>query len=571
MQRSIRRAAGLLCLLLALPAATFAEGTTFAQVRGNDWVRLRNGPGEEYDCVATMPGGTDVRVLEEADGWALIESRRGVTYIKSSQIEKREEKPEAAEAIPAKEASKVCVQDFKAPAMIRGKAGVRLGGTILADGPILEVEAEVYDERLLYVERIVRLRYDAGQGVQKVDLASLYIPFSELTPGEKTLTIYARHAGGREAVAEAPFTVLGQAAEPTHITAWCEVETAQGNVEALLDDRPRTVWTPLNETDAVTVRLPEGVTAGGISVEWMAPTGGARLTCRDAEGNVLEELSADGRYVNEWFDLDERTREVTLQSGDGTPVSELRVYEKGRVPSMVQRWQPLAEKVDLMVFSAHQDDELIFFGGTIPFYADAGKEVAVVYMADCGRTRYAEALSGLWASGLKKHPLFLGLTDKRAKTFQIAQELWDGEQALQKTVEVLRRYRPEVVVTHDVKGEYGHNQHKYTQSLVSRAVELAADPEAYPESARQYGAYQVKKLYIHLLKEGEVVMDWTKPLASQGGRSAIEMATIGYDKHVSQQGYYSMGTGNRYDNRAYGLRMSTVGPDVRKDDFFENL
>ena len=88
---------------------------------------------------------------------------------------------------------------------------------------------------------------------------------------------------------------------------------------------------------------------------------------------------------------------------------------------------------------------------------------------------------------------------------------------------------------------------------------------------RQYGAYQVKKLYIHLLKEGEVVMDWTKPLASQGGRSAIEMATIGYDKHVSQQGYYSMGTGNRYDNRAYGLRMSTVGPDVRKDDFFENL
>lgn len=57
-------------------------------------------------------------------------------------------------------------------------------------------------------------------------------------------------------MAEAPFTVLGQAAEPTHITAWCEVETAQGNVEALLDDRPRTVWTPLNETDAVTVRLP---------------------------------------------------------------------------------------------------------------------------------------------------------------------------------------------------------------------------------------------------------------------------------------------------------------------------
>ncbi len=571
MQRSIGRAAGLLCLLLAFPAAAFGEGTTFAQVRGNGWVRLRNGPGEAYDCVATMPGGTDVQVLEEADGWALIESRRGVTYIKSGQLEKREERSAEPETLPAKAAREVWVEDFKVPAMIRGKAGVRLGGTLRADGPILEVEAQVYDERLLYVERIARLRCDAGQDAQKVDLASLYIPFGELTPGEKTLTIYVRHAGGRQAVAEAPFTVLGEAAEPTHITAWCEVTLAQGNVEALLDDRPRTAWTPLNEEDEITVRLPDGVTAEGVSIAWMAPTDGARLTCRDAQGNVLEVLSAEGRFVNEWFDLDARTREMTLQSADGTPVSGLRVYEKGRIPSAVQRWQPLAEKVDLMVFSAHQDDELIFFGGTIPFYADAGKEVAVVYMADCGRTRYGEALAGLWACGLKKHPLFLGLTDKRAKTFQIAQELWDGEQALEKTVEVLRRYRPEVVVTHDVKGEYGHNQHKYTQSLVSRAVELAADPEAYPDSARLYGAHQVKKLYIHLLKEGEVVMDWSKPLASQGGRSAIELATIGYDKHVSQQGYYSMGTGKRYDNRAYGLGMSTVGPDVRKDDFFENL
>ena len=29
--------------------------------------------------------------------------------------------------------------------------------------------------------------------------------------------------------------------------------------------------------------------------------------------------------------------------------------------------------------------------------------------------------------------------------------------------------------------------------------------------------------------------------------------------------------GNRYDNRKFGLYFTTVGPDVKKNDFFENI
>ena len=561
-----RMALGLLCLLLFAPAGASAQAR--GTVKGEGWVRLRNGPGEQYDCVATVPGGSKVEVLEETDAWSLVESRSGVAFVKSAQLKVQAEE---TAALPQGADADVRIDGFGAPAMIRGKAGKRLAGTLCASEPILALEAEIYDERLLYVERIARLRFTAQQDVRTVALSSLHIPFTELRGGEKTLTLYVVTAGGRVQAAQTPFTVLGEALEPTHITGLCRVSAPGGRVDAMLDERASSCWTPEDAQEAVTVELPEAFQAGGMLVSWGRPTDGGRLVCLDADGNVLDRLNADAVYVNEWFDLDARTRRVQLYSVDNAPISQLRVYAKGRIPSAVQRWEPLAPKVDLMLFSAHQDDELLFFGGTIPYYADAGKEVAVVYMADCGRTRYAESLSGLWACGLRKHPLFLGLTDKRAKTFEVAKELWDAEGAIEKAVEVIRRYRPEVIVTHDIKGEYGHNQHKYTQSVVERATALAADPQQYPESAKAYGAWQVKKLYLHLLQDGEIRMDWTRPLPSQGGRTAIEMATIGYDKHISQQGYYSMNTGERYDNRAFGLRYSAVGMDAAKDDFFENL
>jgi hypothetical protein len=54
--------------------------------------------------------------------------------------------------------------------------------------------------------------------------------------------------------------------------------------------------------------------------------------------------------------------------------------------------------------------------------------------------------------------------------------------------------------------------------------------------------------------------------------TAIMLAKEAYDKHRSQQGAFTMeNDGNRYDNRKFGLYFTTVGPDVKKNDFFENI
>ena len=69
-------------------------------------------------------------------------------------------------------------------------------------------------------------------------------------------------------------------------------------------------------------------------------------------------------------------------------INELFIFSEGDLPDWVQRWEPTPEKADMLVLSAHPDDELIFFGGTIPVYdTQLGHNVVVAYMSYSNTTR----------------------------------------------------------------------------------------------------------------------------------------------------------------------------------------
>ncbi len=59
-------------------------------------------------------------------------------------------------------------------------------------------------------------------------------------------------------------------------------------------------------------------------------------------------------------------------------MSELFVLGQGNVPKYVQRWQMPDDNCDLMIFVAHPDDETLFFGGTMAYYAGELKKDLVV-------------------------------------------------------------------------------------------------------------------------------------------------------------------------------------------------
>ncbi len=361
--------------------------------------------------------------------------------------------------------------------------------------------------------------------------------------------------------------------EAADITNECTITASNGGAKKLSDGRVDDYWQAKKTESTITIDLPAGKSAGGLLIEWFAKFDAFELTEYDEAGALIEtQHSADFfRGHVSWLDLHENARRLKLRVFQGGRICSIKVYSGGEYPASVQRWQNPADKIDLMLIVAHQDDEELWFGGLLPYYsAVRGKNVQVVYMTSCGRARIGEALNGLWVMGVKTVPEVIGFKNSYSSVKE-STRLWGGKQNIERAlVRVIREYRPDVIVTHDMKGEYGHPQHKLTAMRMMDAIRAAADPNKYPDSAKQYGTWRVKKLYLHLSDTRTIYMDWDTPCEELDGRTPLEMAELGYLEHHSQQSRYNMDMGREYDYTKFGLVYSTVGDDVEKDDFLEN-
>lgn len=300
-------------------------------------------------------------------------------------------------------------------------------------------------------------------------------------------------------------------------------------------------------------------------------------------------------FLHEFLDFEEafgyapQTITFTFSSGDAK-INELYLFTSGEVPDFVQKWKPPKEgETDLMLFSAHGDDEHLFFAGLLPDYAaERGYETLVVYLTNhrnCGTLRCHEILNGLWSVGVTTYPILGQFGDyfsrSKARAYEIHQIKGQSKDALLGfVVEQLRRFRPQVAVGHDVDGEYGHGQHAMFSELLSQGIEAAEDPAQYPDSAASYGTWQVPKTYLHLWQENPITLDWDRPLSHFDGMTAFQVSTeLGFACHKSQVGGVTSYITNypqaadipRYSPCEYGLYRSTVGPDTGKQDLFENL
>lgn len=282
---------------------------------------------------------------------------------------------------------------------------------------------------------------------------------------------------------------------------------------------------------------------------------------------------------------------VTLSFDNGPlRLNEIYMFTSGQVPDYVQRWEtPVEGKADLLLFSAHGDDEQLFFAGLLPYYAgELGYQVQVVYMTNhrLGLSeRCHEMLDGLYAVGVTTYPIFGPFNDQYSLSLEKAYEQMNSvgvseEELVGFVVEQLRRFKPQVAVTHDINGEYGHGQHMLFADLLMKAVEISMDPQEYPELAEQYGVWDVPKTYLHLYPENGIVLDWDTPLSHFDGMTAYQVSkNLGFPCHKTQYAsylwYFSQGKTAadiaQYSPCYYGLYRSTVGEDVQKNDFFENL
>ena len=287
--------------------------------------------------------------------------------------------------------------------------------------------------------------------------------------------------------------------------------------------------------------------------------------------------SFDGEFLHQTVIFSAPVTEFAVDMPFGGEICDIYVFEDTDFPDFVQMWQEPCKQADIMILSAHGDDEFLMFGGTIPYYAkELGLKVQVAYMTTHWdeQPRPHEVLDGLWAAGVRNYPVIGIIPDipyQPIWTLSEAMALYDTDAVLEWFVKQVRRFKPSVLITHDVNGEYGHGAHKLAARIVMDGVELTSDAEQFPDSAEMYGVWDVPKTYLHFWQENAITMDWEITLDSFGGITAREAAQYCYGFHRSQHVWgYSVNYGEDWDCRQFGLYRTLVGVDENAD-FMEHI
>ena len=360
------------------------------------------------------------------------------------------------------------------------------------------------------------------------------------------------------------------------VTKQCKILMPGGltNRELITDRKYKTVWVSEAKKLSLRIELPKKTKQGGLYICW----GDRPESWTLYQGENIIASNNDKGYAHEYvpFPSGESLRlEIAGQKtrkGHRFTIGELFVFSGETPPKWVQQWEDPLPQADLLVLVAHPDDELLFMGGAIPYYAiQQRKNVVVSYLTCANSMRRSEMLNGLWAMGIRNYPVIGSFPDKAKKNKEAVYQLWGKERAQQHVVSLLRQYRPQVVISHDIEGEYGHAAHKACADLIQYAVKAAAQPTVDRKSLDAFGAWQVSKLYLHLYPENKIKMDWEQPLSAFGGKTALDVTKIGYAQHRSQRGRHQIGMNDKYDSSLFGLAFTTVGQDVQKNDFFENV
>jgi N-acetyl-1-D-myo-inositol-2-amino-2-deoxy-alpha-D-glucopyranoside deacetylase len=214
-------------------------------------------------------------------------------------------------------------------------------------------------------------------------------------------------------------------------------------------------------------------------------------------------------------------------------------------PSAEESMEALDAGRRLLLVHAHPDDETIGNGVTMARYVGEGAHVTLVtctlgeegevlvpelaHLAadqddELGRHRVGELATAMEALGVRDHRFLggagrfrdsgmMGLpTNDRPDCFWQA----DLDEAAGLLVQVIREVRPQVLLTYDDNGGYGHPDHIQAHRVAMRGAELAADPA--------YGTgepWQIAKVYWNAIPES-VLREGIRAIREAGDTTFFE-------------------------------------------------
>jgi LmbE family N-acetylglucosaminyl deacetylase len=211
----------------------------------------------------------------------------------------------------------------------------------------------------------------------------------------------------------------------------------------------------------------------------------------------------------------------------------------------------------MLIAFAHPDDESFGMGGAIARYAQSGAQVALICSTngDVG-TVDPEHLQGfasvadLRLNELRCAASTLGIDD--VITFGYRDSgmmgtpennhpdcLWQADEnvVVGRIVKEMRRLRPQVVVTFDPYGGYGHPDHIFMHRATTKAFHAAGDPAQYPEHlAEGWQPYRPAKLYYNTFPRAWLLMRvWMVRLQGQDPRHLGKNKDLDLQEVLDQQ------------------------------------
>lgn len=237
----------------------------------------------------------------------------------------------------------------------------------------------------------------------------------------------------------------------------------------------------------------------------------------------------ENNFLHECIKLNEATNKITINYDDSVSIKEIFLFNE-TLPNWVQTWESPLDNADILLFSTHSDDEHLFFAGLIPSMIASGKNIQVVYLTNHNDNskRLDEQLNGLWAVGLRNYPVLGIFPDAyseslKGATNNLAYAGFSLDDVINYQIDIIKRFKPLVIVNHDEAGEYSHGQHILNTYALKEALNLLEDE------------YKPEKVYLHLYEENPTIMNYDIPLDHYNGMTAYEVSKLGYAEHDSQQ------------------------------------
>jgi LmbE family N-acetylglucosaminyl deacetylase len=234
----------------------------------------------------------------------------------------------------------------------------------------------------------------------------------------------------------------------------------------------------------------------------------------------------------------------------------------------------------LLAVFAHPDDETFGTGGALAYYAAQGTRVTLVCATrgevgeisdpslatpeTLGEVREAELDCAARMMGVQEI-IFLGYRDSGMAGTPENQDPRayinaPKENVIAKLVGIIRRIQPQVVVTFEPNGVYGHPDHIAVHQHTVAAFHAAADPAQYPA---QGSAWQAKRLFYTAVPHSffRTMRDWMQSMGEDtSDLDRFEEAGVGWP---DDQIHVALDVSNQVESKwsALNCHRTQFGPD----------